>query len=205
MKRKILLPDNCHYFDLGESYDFARTIEQFYREHFNKYLDEVIKKLSNPQFKTVLGNCERFTLDYGNGSIEKYAAITYRPKDWDFGEGIGSLAGHWFARAHEEGHALIYFGLSDIVKDILGEDVDYSDEQAVCDLLGLYAADIRKKGHLISPEKRHYFERARRWTHYREQAEEAHRQAVAKKSETTVMSVDEIVEARKRLDRMVIK
>ncbi len=203
--RELWIPDNCYYFDLGESYDFAGTFEQFCRDHFNVDMDAVIEKLSDPKYRTALGACETFTSPC---RVEKYAASTYRPKDWNFGEGIEGLAGCWFGRAHEEGHALIYFGLKDEVKKIVGE-ADYSDEQAVCDLLGLHAIDAKGLGHLISSENREYnerarrwyFERARRWAQYRKEAEEIHREAEKKGGITNVLSVGDIVEARKELER----
>jgi hypothetical protein len=203
LKKKILLPDNYHFFDLGEYWDFNEANMHFLTRKLPSDVVALKERLS-PKNVYAKGYCKVLT-GFRKGREEIYGFIAYRPKkafklEPHRIEGVGFEAAYWITRGHEEGHIWIHSGLDDEIDNITGGNIDHSDIEAVCDLLGLHAADIRRKGHLISPEKRHYFERARRWVHYREEAEETHRQALAKEGETAVMSVDDIMEMRKILE-----
>jgi hypothetical protein len=103
-------------------------------------------------------------------------------------------------RGHEEGHALKYLGLESAIEEIVGA-YDKSDDEAIADLVGLYAIDRRKLGHLISPERRFHYERAKRWKDYQKELEETHKENPAKKgSITAVMNIAQLVEVRKRIE-----
>jgi hypothetical protein len=212
IKKKILIPDNCYFHDLGESDDFYKTFFRFLNKNFDKSERPYLDPLSYSNIRSP-GCCASFNI-----GDDKYALISYMPKSWYSYPDISNRAllnfiaplqsnpklvkcFYWMARGHEEGHALIQLGLEKEIKNILG-DIDYSDNEAVCDLLGLYAADIKKLGHLMPQEKREYMERAVRWQEYRKEAEETHKQASEKKgSITAVMSVEHIVERLKESER----
>ena len=85
LKRKILLPDNCHYFDLGESTDFYGTFSQFFRKHFPSETDFLFnfEMAYTPKVDAAEGLC--WPVESINK--EKYGAIAYRPKKWKINPG----------------------------------------------------------------------------------------------------------------------
>jgi len=158
IQRELWIPDNYHFCDLGESDNFREFLYRFHKYEFKIPEDQLAKLLSSPKLETAKGLCERW--DSYTEQSSKHAFILYRTKNWDFGEGIDGLAGHWYARGHEECHVLTFFDLDNVIEEMIGE-YDKSSEQAFADLVGLYAVDKRNLGNLISPEKREEFERAK--------------------------------------------
>ncbi|MBW2982074.1 hypothetical protein KY343_04290 [Candidatus Woesearchaeota archaeon] len=207
IQRELWIPDNHHFYDLGESDNFRADIYRFHKHELKIPEDQLMELLSEPKLETVAGYFQNITFPQ-NYTEQKCAFIIYRTKEFDFGEGIDSLAGQWYARGHEEGHVLMSFGLKDAIDEIIGKGIldleDKSredDREAISDLLGLYAVDIRGLGSGVSPERRKELERAKRWLQYQKDAEERYRKNSAKKEGiTTVMSVYGIVEMKKRLE-----
>jgi hypothetical protein len=141
LRNGILLPDNCHYLDLGEQADFVGDVEEFYRGLSSGFVLINRKKPSFPAgIEAAAGYSHSLIILLDDDSVEKYSLVMYLPRELRESE-----AGYWHTRGHEEGHALFHFDLEHEVKKILGRGIDISDEESVCDLLGSYAYGIRCK------------------------------------------------------------
>ncbi|MDP2925493.1 MAG: hypothetical protein Q8N99_03920 [Nanoarchaeota archaeon] len=150
IRRRFLFPDNCHFFDIGENKDTIQGIDSFLKTKFKNIYPRLDKKFLTSQRKRDRGSSYGFSLQYEDG-IKNYFIITYPHLDPNHSEK------YWMVRGHEEGHALIFFGLENIIEEIAGGKVDFSNPERVANLMGFHAVIIRGLDHLFSEREKTYY------------------------------------------------
>jgi len=191
LNREIWVPDNCYFHDLGESENFADNIRRYVMENFKDNF-ELNRDVFELTCKNDFRQADGYTLHLLNNE-EKHNLIIYRPEGWKINEEALPNFRYWFARGHEEGHALFNAELYDEIRNIAG-DIDYSNKEAICDIIGLHAADIRGFGNLVTEEKRRNLERAKYWRKAYTAAKRNEIEARKKKGETQVLTADFVLE-----------
>ena len=141
LDEKIILPENCFYYNLGPT---TEDLKKYVFDNINLRLGSEVSNLLKQGVQgrtyTEKGLCEKVTLNYEDGSVEKHAFIAYK----DNLPPVNTV----FVQGHEDGHALMYFGLQDTFRKIIGQKVPVANrgikEEWIANLGGLYA--IEKKG-----------------------------------------------------------